>query len=199
MLRARRGLRKILCPNAAGQAERERSKSGSFRPHHCYGATYKTNLHSVPVRLHAKIRRARRAAPFGCAQSALPTSRACAIFLRICGGFGSAQGTLAPTASASARSENRRIHYKNLCAFAANTVKRQAGFPHKADAHGEPCAINLSSSLFPKRRKPQSAAQAGSCRDIFFIFFPIPETKEGRERGSDGQQAREHTYVDEAR
>ena len=36
------------------------------------------------------------------------------------------------------------IHYKNLCTFAANSAKRQTGFPHKADAHGKPCAKILS-------------------------------------------------------
>ena len=53
-----------------------------------------------------------------------------------------------------------------LRAFAANTVIRQTILPHNKDAHGSPCANNS------------------------FIFFPA--TAEGRERGSDGQQAREH-------
>ncbi len=72
----------------------------------------------------------------------------------------------------SARSDNRRIHYKNLCAFAANSVKQQAISPHKADAHGEPCAsisyfrnserCFLTIMLFYLSRDSKSAAFAGA-------------------------------------
>ena len=93
------------------------------------------------------------------APAALPLWRVCAIFLRICGGSGPPWGHPMAAVSAAAHFGKRGIHCKNLCAFAANSIKQQTGFPHKADAHGEPRANNfLSSSLSP------ATAEAAECR-----------------------------------
>ena len=65
------------------------------------------------------------------APAALPLWRVCAIFLRIYRVSEPPWGHPMAAVSAAAHFGKRGIHYKNLCAFAANSVKRQAGFTQK--------------------------------------------------------------------
>ena len=78
---------------------------------------------------------------FGCAPRALTAlARLRDLFANL-PRFRAAMGSPYGGRFRSAHFGKRGIHCKNLCAFAANSVIQQAISPHKADAHGEPCAI----------------------------------------------------------